>query len=309
MAHPFVALLLLTGCFPRLEMTTDDGVTDSRLTDDDGDSDDGRTDTFSDSGEDDPEEIGTSCEDVLNNGTSSGDGVYSIDPDGPSFGVAPFSVYCDMTNGGGGWTLAMRFASSNSILVFNSPYWTDGHILNEANPSPTDSGDAKYLSYEWVEGEEIQGCLYNSGSSDYGCKSYDLGIHTSLLGLFADTPIGSDSNGSGGHFFAETENEMLDWLSIQNLSTSDATMASIYVRTGVNIDDDMSCFDARVRFGLVLNNEDTIYTLNDAAGFGASAYYSASCDFADDEDAPCSLGAGLAAGSSLHQTAGTIWIR
>ena len=77
----------------------------------------------------------------------------------------------------------------------------------------------------------------------------------------------------------------------------------------VNIDDDMSCYDARVRFGLVLNNESNINTLNDAAGFGASAYYSSSCDYSDAQDAPWSVGAGFAAGSNLYQRAGTIWVR
>ena len=76
-----------------------------------------------------------------------------------------------------------------------------------------------------------------------------------------------------------------------------------------HIDDDMSCYDARVRFGLVLNNESTVYTLNDAAGFGASSYYSGACDYSDDQDAPWSVGAGFAAGGNLYQRAGTIWVR
>ena len=82
-----------------------------------------------------------------------------------------------------------------------------------------------------------------------------------------------------------------------------------YIATGVNLDDDQSCYDARVRFGLVLNNEANVITLNDAAGFGAQAYYTAACDLQPGVDSPWKTPCGFAAGSKIYNTAGHIWIR
>lgn len=245
--------------------------------------------------------LGTSCSDIYNVGLSTGDGVYLIDIDASGSGEEPFLVYCDMANEG--WTLGMRFDNLVSSFTFNSSYWTDTQTLDGGNLDPDVPTDGKFVAYNVVQGDEI--CVCFSG----GCKSYPLGQTQSLYALFTDTPIGSDSNNSGGYYFSETSSARLDWLSIQRLSIGYASTSANYLRTGINIDDDMSCYDARVRFGVVINNESTIYTLNDAAGFGASSYYSVSCDYTDTQDAPWSVGAGFAAGGNLYHRGGTIWIR
>lgn len=48
-----------------------------------------------------------SCKAILEAGASTGNGVYTIDPDGPG-GNASFQVYCDMIRDGGGWTLVLK---------------------------------------------------------------------------------------------------------------------------------------------------------------------------------------------------------
>ena len=70
--------------------------------------------------------------------------------------------------------------------------------LDGNNLDPDDPSDGKFAAYHLVDGDEIRGCF--SG----GCKSYFMDQTQALYTLFVDTPIGSDSNGSGGYFFSES---------------------------------------------------------------------------------------------------------
>ncbi len=229
----------------------------------------------------------------------TGDGVYRLATSG-----APFDATCDMT--GGGWTLALRVAASGNTFTFLSAHWTNETTLNADSLDPLADLDAKYPAFNQVVGSEIRGCLRNVSTAAYGCKTYALPNSRTLLDMFANTPVGSREN-SRGYYFTESRAERLQWQSMWGRPPGESSTSNNYVDSAINMDDDLSNYRARVRFGLGLNNEANIYTLNDAIGFGASAYYNTSAGGL--AESPWRVSAGAAIGGTLIRTRGQIWVR
>ena len=83
-----------------------------------------------------------SCAELLARKPTTPDGAYTLQP----VGVAGrFGAYCDMTRGGGGWTLLLK-ADGTSTLAYGSSYWTDANLLNEADLTLA-GGNAKYGAF------------------------------------------------------------------------------------------------------------------------------------------------------------------
>ena len=115
---------------------------------------------------------GTTCQDIYINGWSTGSDTYAIDPDG-SGGTAPYDVYCDMTNDGGGWTRITHLHSNRSIgsIKRNSPFfsaaWEQGSssFINKSNSQITlDANTYGMLS--------AQDFLNNATQVRFSCEDY-----------------------------------------------------------------------------------------------------------------------------------------
>jgi hypothetical protein len=70
------------------------------------------------------------------------DGIYDIDPDGPSGSIAPFKVYCDMTSNGGGWTRVL-----NGVQVTD---WTTVRVNQSVVLSGTSDQGSNSAANGWV---------------------------------------------------------------------------------------------------------------------------------------------------------------
>ncbi len=74
-----------------------------------------------------------SCQAILAGDPGASDGSYFIDPDGTGARTA----YCDMSDDGGGWTLAMRRTGAQWQEEFMHNTWATGSLPDQSNTSDT----------------------------------------------------------------------------------------------------------------------------------------------------------------------------
>ena len=107
-----------------------------------------------------------SCQTILDSGGGNISGVYTIDPDGNG-GAAPFSVYCDMTTNGGGWTLIVK-GDRDQIESSNPPNFdTCSSFWTSDGASYGDPSSSVHFSKAWSHTPPFTEFMWEEESSDY----------------------------------------------------------------------------------------------------------------------------------------------
>jgi hypothetical protein len=165
------------------------------------DCDDGDSSVYPDSSGDCA--LGEDCLEIITEGRASTDGTYTIDPDGIDAGADPFSVTCDMTTDGGGWTgvVDSDYATDSCPSGWTSTsFGTCYRGYSGGSASASHTFDAYGITYEEVYGSLS---LYQYASPDGFHGSGSTSSTTSIEGIYTDgVSITHGASGSRSHIFS-----------------------------------------------------------------------------------------------------------
>jgi hypothetical protein len=237
----------------------------------------------------------TSCANLraLNKNTPSG--AYMIDPDGIGPGGA-YKAYCDMTNDGGGWTLALKAdgASASSNFLYGGALWTNATTLN-AGTVDLSRSEAKYASFSQIVASSVRLVIAdtsaNANNPPTHAQVITLGSPSTLLGLvsgnFTSTAIGRGA-----------------WITLGNGGAP---------QLNCNVEGFNAYFappSSRARIGLLGNSQNNCNTPDSAIGFGISVGPGNTCYTKSPSYAVGVIGGGTCAAGGADRTYfGYVYVR
>lgn len=108
-----------------------------------------------------------SCTAVKQANPNASSGVYLIDVDGVG-PQPPANAYCDMTSDGGGWTLALKVDGSSAIPAYDSSFWSDSALVNQAAIGLVADVSAKLAGYGTLPATDVRIVMQSNAGGPIG---------------------------------------------------------------------------------------------------------------------------------------------
>lgn len=231
-----------------------------------------------------------SCSAIHSSNGAAPNGAYAIDPDG-SGGNAPFTVYCDMTDAGGGWTLVLKMGSlaSPGTFAYDNAIWTNTTLLMTGSTDMSQT-EAKFQSYLSVPFTTLLAMMTPLGSSSPPNILQIQVSDTMSLGHLIGLNTATTTTGI----------TVSQW---EALTTPTAVLQNNCNTQGIDVEASGSCADtgdARVRIGLIANNENDCCSPDSYVGFGGDYDDEGFCSPVAYSAGAMGGGGGLCAGGSIN---------
>ena len=133
---------------------------------------------------------GNTCKHILEMGSSQGDQVYWIDPNGGDHSDS-YQVFCDMTTSGGGWTMFFRYSCVGSCNTVPSKSDWQAAFLKASN-----AGIDDFLIKSWIDPS------HNSEGGQAWTNAYFCDLKSEHTGDAFDDELGLYDYTSNSHRYA-----------------------------------------------------------------------------------------------------------
>ncbi len=189
-----------------------------------------------------------SCAAILAADEDAETGVHRIDPDGDG-PIAPFDAYCEMEADDGGWQLLLKIQGNEATFRYGASLWTDSTLLNETSTDMV-RVEAKLRGYDSVPLDALRLGMRVGGNINWIVASLDGGPRT-MMDLMTQPMVASNAGAAA-------------WQSL----VPDVVIQPGCSQEGLRCPFGTDCC-ARVRIGIVGNNESNCSSPDSFIGFGA----------------------------------------